>query len=87
MNIAPSGRLEPDEDLDLTSLALAEVDATTGEISMGGVNEQSTRVLIPNASFSQILDWRTTDTADEPDTEQIFQAITAITAYDRPSPS
>ena len=87
VSIAPLGRLEPDEDLDFTSLALAEVDTTTGEISMRGASEQSARVLIPNVSLSQILDWQTTNTADELDAEQALQAITAIIAHDRPSSS
>ena len=87
VSIAPAGRLEPDEDLDFTSLALAEVDTTTGEISTRGASEESATVLIPNASLAQILDWRTTNTADELDAEQALQAITAIIAHDRPSSS
>lgn len=87
VSIAPLGRLEPDEDLDFTSLALAEVDTSTGEISMRGASEDNARVLIPNVSLSQILDWQTTNTADELDAEQALQAITAIIAHDRPSSS
>lgn len=87
VSIAPLGKLEPDEDLDFTSLALAEVDTSTGEISMRGASEDNARVLIPNVSLSQILDWQTTNTADELDAEQALQAITAIIAHDRPSSS
>lgn len=87
VTIAPAGALEPAEELDFTSLAVVEVDASTGATSTSGATGTSTTVLAPNAPLSQILDWRTTSLADELDAEQALRAITAIITRERPNSS
>ncbi|SPT54187.1 Uncharacterised protein [Actinomyces bovis] len=83
----PAGALEPAEELDFTSLAVVEVDASTGATSTSGATGTSATVLAPNAPLSQILDWRTTSLADELDAEQALRAITAIITRERPNSS
>lgn len=87
VTIAPAGALEPAEELDFTSLAVVEVDASTGATSTSGATGTSATVLAPNAPLSQILDWRTTSLADELDAEQALRAITAIITRERPNSS
>lgn len=84
VTIAPVGALQPDDDLDFTSLAVAEVSTSTGETSLVGESGDTATVLVQNEAIASLLGWSTTSRADALDAEQGLAAITAIITRERP---
>lgn len=84
VTIAPVGALQPDDDLDFTSLAIAEVSTSTGETSLEGESWDTATVLVQNDAIASLLGWSTSSRADALDAEQGLAAVTAIITRERP---
>lgn len=84
VTIAPVGALQPDDDLDFTSLAIAEVSTSTGETSLEGESWDTATVLVQNDAIASLLGWSTSSRADALDAEQGLAALTAIITRERP---
>lgn len=84
VTIAPVGALQPDDDLDFTSLAIAEVSTSTGETSLEGESRDTATVLVQNDAIASLLGWSTSSRADALDAEQGLAAVTAIITRERP---
>lgn len=87
VTIAPASALQPDAELGFTSLAVAEVDTSTGETSSSGATDSTATALVQNEQIAQLLDWSTSSAADELDAEQGLAAISAIITRERPNAS
>lgn len=84
VTIAPVGALQPDDDLNFTSLAIAEVSTSTGETSLEGESWDTATVLVQNDAIASLLGWSTSSRADALDAEQGLAAVTAIITRERP---
>ena len=87
VTIAPAGSLQPAEEIGFTSLALAEVDVSTGSTSTEGASDASATVLIPDEEIVALLDWAASSDGEELDAEQALSAVTAIITRERPNSS
>lgn len=79
VTIAPQGALSPVQILDFTPSSVMSVDPATGSSGSGST------VLAPDALLNELLNWTTTNDADELDAEQGLAALTAIITRQRPS--
>lgn len=79
VTIAPEGALSPVQILDFTPSSVMNVDPATGSSGSGST------VLAPDALLNELLNWTTTNDADELDAEQGLAALTAIITRERPS--
>ncbi len=79
VTIAPQGALSPVQILDFTPSSVMNVDPATGSSGSGST------VLAPDALLNELLNWTTTNDADELDAEQGLAALTAIITRERPS--
>lgn len=87
VSIAPAGALQPSEEISFTSLAVAEVDTATGLISPTGKTHTTASVLIQDSTIVDLLNWATSNNAEELDAEQALIAVTAIITRERPNAS
>lgn len=81
VTIAPEGALSPVQILDFTPSSVMKVDPATGSAGSGST------VLAPYTQLNELLNWATTNKADELDAEQGLSALTAIITRERPSAS